>query len=235
MQASTAIAEERSGGTDMRRSIAMLLCFFPTLVSQSAGATSYLVYRKFEPGCDDQSKRCSHYRCSSAHMDFPRDIPPACQRSFEPRIFGAVAFAGRIDPPDSESHRQSSAVSRVAQTDTAKPNPPEGPPTKETAPAPGYAAIAKWHKALLGRLARYNRYPAQANSAEGVVSLAFTVDRKGNVVTSRIEKTSGSNVLDAEALALLARAAPFPAPPPEVADADLTFILPVRFCAGDKH
>ena len=28
-QVSTAIAEERSGGTDMRRSIAMLLCFFP--------------------------------------------------------------------------------------------------------------------------------------------------------------------------------------------------------------
>jgi len=131
MQASTAIAQERSGGTDMRRSIAMLLCFFPALVSQSAGATSYLVHRKFEPGCDDQSKRCSHYRCSSAHMDFPRDIPPACQRSFEPRIFGAVAFAGRIDPPDSESHRQSSAVSRVAQTDTAKPNPPEGPPQRK--------------------------------------------------------------------------------------------------------
>jgi TonB family protein len=215
----------------------MLLCFFPTLVSQSAGATNYHVYRKFEPVCHDQPKRCSHHRCPSARMDFTRDISPACQRSFEPRIFGAVAFAGWIDPPDSESHRQSepSAVSRVAQTDTAKPNPPEGPSTKKSEPAPGSAAIAKWHKALLARLARYNRYPTQANSAEGAVSLAFTVDRKGNVVTSRIEKTSGSNVLDAEALALLARAAPFPAPPPEVADADLTFILPVRFGAGDKH
>jgi TonB family protein len=108
-----------------------------------------------------------------------------------------------------------------------------GPLHKE--PASDSAAIAKWHKALLARLARYNRYPAQANSAEGVVSLAFTVDRKGNIVTSRIEKTSGSNVLDAEALALLARAAPLPAPPPEVTDADLTFLLPVRFGAGEKH
>ena len=89
-------------------------------------------------------------------------------------------------------------------------------------------------KAPPARLARYNKYPAQA-TAEGAVSLAFTVDRKGNVVSSRIEKTSGSDVLDAEALALLARAAPFPAPPPEVADADLTFVLPVRFGAGEKH
>ena len=55
-------------------------------------------------------------------------------------------------------------MSRVAQTDTAKPNPPEGPSTKKSAPAPDSAAIAKWHKALLARLARYNRYPAQANS-----------------------------------------------------------------------
>jgi TonB family protein len=221
----------------MRRWIAMLLCFFPTLVSQSAGATNYHVYRKFEPVChDDQPKRCRHHGCTSAHMGLTRDISPACQRSLEPRIFGAVAFAGWIDP-GSDSHQQSepSTVSRVAQTDTAKPNPPEGPSTTKSAPAPGSTAIAKWHKALLARLARYNRYPAQANSAEGVVSLAFTVDRKGNVVSSPIEKTSGSTVLDAEALALLARAAPLPAPPPEVADADLTFVLPIRFAAGEKH
>jgi TonB family protein len=221
----------------MRRSIAMLLCFFPIFVSQSAGATNYHVYRKFEPvGHDHQLKRCSHHRCTSAHMDLTRDISPACQRSLEPRIFGAVAFASWIDP-GSDSHRRSepSTASRVVQTDTAKPNPPEGPSTKKSAPAPDSAAMAKWHKALLARLARYNRYPAQANSAEGVVSLAFTVDRKGNVVSSRIEKTSGSAVLDAEALALLARAAPLPAPPPEVADTDLTFLLPVRFGAGEKH
>jgi TonB family protein len=210
----------------MRRSIAVLLCFLPTLVSQSAGATNYHVYRKFEPVChDDQLKQCRH--C-------PRDISPACQRSLEPRIFGAVAFAGWIDP-DSYAQSKPSTVSRVAQTDTAKPNPPEGPSTKKSGPAPDSAAIAKWHKALLARLARYKRYPTQANSAEGVVSLAFTVDRKGNVVSSRIEKASGSTVLDAEALALLTRAAPLPAPPPEVADADLTFVLPIRFGAGEKH
>ena len=49
-----------------------------------------------------------------------------------------------------------------------------------------------------------------------MVSLAFTIDRKGNVVSSRIEKTSGSTVLDAEALAMVKRAAPLPAPPPDV-------------------
>jgi protein TonB len=68
-----------------------------------------------------------------------------------------------------------------------------------------------------------------------VVSLAFTIDRKGNVVSSRIEKTSGSTVLDAEALAMVKRAAPLPAPPAEVADADLTFVVPIRFTAGQQR
>jgi hypothetical protein len=35
----------------MRGSIAMLLCFLPTLLGQNAGATNYHVYRKFEPVC----------------------------------------------------------------------------------------------------------------------------------------------------------------------------------------
>ena len=68
-----------------------------------------------------------------------------------------------------------------------------------------------------------------------MVSLAFTVDRKGNVVSSRVEKSSGSSALDDEALAMIKRAAPLPALPPEVADADLTLVLPIRFAPGEKR
>jgi periplasmic protein TonB len=87
----------------------------------------------------------------------------------------------------------------------------------------------------VARFARLQRYPPKARGVQGVVSLAFTIDRHGNVMSSRIVKSSGSALLDAEALALLARAAPLPAPPPEVTDADLTFVLPIRFAAGEKR
>jgi len=62
-----------------------------------------------------------------------------------------------------------------------------------------------------------------------VVSLAFTIDRHGGVVSSRIVKSSGSTVLDAEALALITRAAPLPPPPADIADSDLSFVVPIRF------
>ena len=114
----------------MRGSIAVLLSSLLALFCQSAGATNYHVYRKFETVChSNQLKRCSRHRCTSGHMDLTRDTSSPCQRSFEPRIFDAIAFVGWIDPA---SHRQSepSTESRVAQTDTAKTNVPKAPSTK---------------------------------------------------------------------------------------------------------
>jgi protein TonB len=76
---------------------------------------------------------------------------------------------------------------------------------------------------------RFHRYPAQAKGATGIVNLSFSIDRQGHVLNSQIIKSSGSAVLDAEALSLLTRAAPLPPPPAAVPDSDLTFVLPIRF------
>ena len=95
--------------------------------------------------------------------------------------------------------------------------------------------VSHWQQALVARLDRFKRYPAQAHGAEGVASLAFTIDRKGNVLSSQIATTSGSAVLDAEVLALVKRAAPFPPPPAELADTDLSFVIPIRFTAGERR
>ena len=78
---------------------------------------------------------------------------------------------------------------------------------------------------------RLQRYPPQARGVQGVVSLAFTIDRHGKVVSSRIVKSSGSAVLDAEALDLIKRAAPLPPPPADIADSELSFVVPIRFAA----
>ena len=113
---------------------------------------------------------------------------------------------------------------------------PQQAPTAATVPtSPELApAIASWQQALVARLTRFQRYPAQASGAEGVVSLGFSIDRKGRVVSSRIVKSSGSTLLDAEALALVKRAAPLPAPPAAIPDTDLAFIVPIRFIARGR-
>ncbi|MFS8366950.1 energy transducer TonB [Acetobacter oryzifermentans] len=90
---------------------------------------------------------------------------------------------------------------------------------------------ATWQGALLARLEKYKRYPAEAMSAhqEGAPRLHFTMDRKGHVLSAHIEKSSGHSLLDSEALALVHRAEPLPSPPESVAGDSITLTVPIEF------
>ena len=138
---------------------------------------------------------------------------------------GAKRAIGRFGLGAAESQR-------VEEVPAAAPAPVSPASPSRASPSQN---VSHWQQALVARLDRFKRYPAQAHGAEGVASLAFTIDRKGNVLSSQIATTSGSAVLDAEVLALVKRAAPFPPPPAEVADADLSFVVPIRFTAGERR
>ena len=143
----------------MVRSIAVLFCFFLTLVSQSAGATNYHVYRKFEAVChDNQLRRCSRHKCTSVYVDVTQDFSSTCQRSLELRFFGAIAFPGGGSEPDAPAVSAFKSVAfRAGGHGKAKCA--GGPIYKEERTGARFCGIAKWHKALLARLARYKRYP----------------------------------------------------------------------------
>ncbi len=93
------------------------------------------------------------------------------------------------------------------------------------------AGIANWDTEIAKLLEHNKRYPAEARARgeQGVVLLAFSIDRQGFVLSSRIVKSSGSPALDAETLALVKRAQPFPAPPTGINDTEIKFTVPVRF------
>jgi len=68
--------------------------------------------------------------------------------------------------------------------------------------------------ALRLRIDRAKRYPLSARRAgiEGVAQVRFTISPKGRLSGVRLVKTSGSAVLDNEAVQTVYRAAPYPAP-----------------------
>lgn len=128
----------------------------------------------------------------------------------------------------------------------AKPPPPVAPPPPPVQAPPAQQAAAPridkavvsrpnavptWQGTLLAHLERHKRYPraAQARRQEGVVKVAFTLDRRGNVLAAALRDTSGHRLLDAEALEMLRRAAPLPPPPPEVDGDTVELVVPVQF------
>ncbi len=125
-----------------------------------------------------------------------------------------------------------------AQATTAPPQleaPPAPAPAsaapRPTVQAPPSNALPTWQGRLLGRLEQFKRYPstAQYRHQEGVAYLRFSMDRAGKVLSARIEKSSGFDALDQETLALIHRAEPLPAPPPEVPGNSIELVVPVQF------
>jgi protein TonB len=149
-----------------------------------------------------------------------------------------------LPPPVPEPNKQSDEArqepTQAAPVPTAPPS-VSAPAPRPASPAPGqiprpsFAAVLSWQRSLVAQLERYKRYPAQARGEQGVSSLAFRIDRHGRVVSSRIVGSSGSAVLDEETLALVKRAQPFPAPPPDIADDQLSFVVPVRYAASARR
>jgi periplasmic protein TonB len=120
--------------------------------------------------------------------------------------------------------------------------PAEKPPEKvePTNPAPRTTARVdahapridpSWQTLLLKHLQQFKNYPAaaRARNEQGVVLLAFSIDRDGHVLSRRIVSGSGHADLDAEVLALVERAQPMPAFPASMTQAQLDLTVPIRF------
>jgi TonB family protein len=90
---------------------------------------------------------------------------------------------------------------------------------------------ASWQKMLSRHLNNHKRYPAEATRRgyTGVVNVKFVIDSTGQVLEAAIVKSSGSKALDDEALAMLRRASPVPAPPDIFGGQNTSWILPIEF------
>jgi len=85
---------------------------------------------------------------------------------------------------------------------------------------------------VLGLLARVKHYPetARRRHAKGIAIIGFALDESGGVGSVSLLRSSGDADLDAESVALVNRAAPFPPPPP---GAKHSFAIEVAFGMGN--
>lgn len=93
------------------------------------------------------------------------------------------------------------------------------------------AVAQTYEQQLLSWLNQYKQYPKLAlrRGIEGDCVVRIVIDRSGRVQSSSLEVSSKNNLLDREALAMVERANPFPAPPQEVPGRTLEYVIPVSF------
>jgi len=164
-----------------------------------------------------------------------KEKPPEQQVEETPARNPEVTLPQRVpDPPKQEQEAKSVQQAQDASHAAA---PQSAPVTAAlpAAPATGHdeervaVALATWERALAARLEASKRYPSGAHGEKGIARVAFRIDRNGHVLSSRITQSSGSALLDQDALATLKRADPFPFPPATIGDDMLTINTSIRY------
>jgi periplasmic protein TonB len=126
-----------------------------------------------------------------------------------------------VAPPEPKAHPEPPSETPPAPATTAPPR-----------PHPESAAAANgWYTGIRKQILRHRIYPAtaRARGEKGVVELAFSIDRRGRVVASRVTQASGFAALDNAALETLQKAQPFPLPPGNMPGEAFSFTLPLEF------
>jgi protein TonB len=108
---------------------------------------------------------------------------------------------------------------------------PPAPATTAAQAARARISVSSWRSEISAIIEHSKRYPqaARERREQGVAQLAFSIDREGRILSSRIVTSSGFSALEEETLALLQQAQPFPAAPPEVPGTEFKFTVPVRY------
>lgn len=171
---------------------------------------------------------------------------PALARAAAPQIVAAEkeAKAETAPSPDpgKDAAKEASLPAQASSSATPAPAAVRGP---QAAPfdsdTPSTSAVpASWQSRVLSHLGHFKRYPGDARQRKraGAAWVRFQVDRDGKLLASELVTSSGTVLLDREALQVLQRAQPLPAPPVTLLrQGSVTVTLPVSFKldAGNGH
>jgi protein TonB len=138
------------------------------------------------------------------------------------------AFAGPANAPV-EAAAGSAPVAAVAAAADSAPAAVTAPPPPSFAATPDL--LAAYRQQLTRLLAGQREYPriAALRGWEGEVRLRLRVARKGNLLGVALDRSSGFEVLDQHALAMLAAMAGLPPLPEGLDGGEIQVVVPIQY------
>lgn len=169
-------------------------------------------------------------------------IPPA-EASSAPR---AATLPPKARRPMTHEEQRSAPLAPIAAgpaiarsampATTPAAAPAESAPTKPALATPGASdnaadALAGYRRQLVELLARQHSYPriAALRGWEGEVRLRLKVARKGNLLDIQLDHSSGFEVLDRDALALLEGYGSLPPLPEALDSGEISVVVPISY------
>ena len=129
--------------------------------------------------------------------------------------------------------KNSTSVAQPAPKEVAPPAPAEAiSKTPNIVPQEQVTQHLESYSSLLANaIAKYKQYPkiAQMRGWQGTVIADLEIDSKGSVISVKIKKSSTYEVLDNEALEMIKKASPFPAPPESLRGKNFNVLVPISF------
>lgn len=171
----------------------------------------------------------------------PPPPEPMKPRVTPPRLDGYLSQAAPRPPaptnaPSETSTRPAASASEAATPAGAKAmvataaKPPAGSPNADSVQV--HAGSSDSYAARVRAWLESNKtYPkaARMRKQQGTARLVFVLDRSGHVLDCRLVGPTGHALLDQEALAMVARSDPFPAPPHTIKGDRIELDAPVEF------
>ena len=132
----------------------------------------------------------------------------------------------RKKPEPKKAKQQPSPEKRRAQVKTQQEAPRTAAPQNSSG-ASSSVSPARWQARVHSHIAKRQRRNVVRKAGEsGVSQVRFSIDGNGNVLSASLARSSGNSILDDEAVSMVRRASPIPAPPPGV---NSTIVLPIHF------
>jgi protein TonB len=134
----------------------------------------------------------------------------------------------RALPPSEKTRPEPRRMRPETATAESEPTRSTSEPAKAFAPAISSEEAQAYRGTVFGRIAAQKRYPeaARERGPHGVAILSFSIGGSGQIVGATLAQSAGDSILDAEALATVRRASPFPPPP---AGAPRNFSVPLSY------
>jgi protein TonB len=165
-----------------------------------------------------------------------RDLPPEPDERGRTAVLdlesvqAAPATQSAITPAEEITPTQSLTPAELVTARTVPATPLQARAKQDLA-----GVTAQYAGLLKGWLKRHMHYPRQAwlDGTQGTAIVRFSIDRRGSVLSARLEHSSGHQILDDEVLQMVRRADPFPVIPPDILGEELAIRVPVRFHIAD--